>query len=158
MKDTRECRNRARISVWWPGISKQLEQFIQKCPVLQEFSDYYRASDHYRITLKAVGEIASDLYELTYILVVDSFSRFIETQKLNSTTSSNIIVILKSICPGHGIPDTVVTDNGPQYFSNEFQSFVESYSLSHITSSLYYPRGNGEAERPVRTLKNLLTL
>ena len=129
--------------------------------VLQEFSDYYRASDHYRITLKAVGEIASDLYEFkgaTYILVVDSFSRFIETQKLNSTTSSNIIVTLKSICPGYGIPDTVVTDNGPQYFSNEFQSFVESYSLSHVTSSLYYPRGNGEAERAVRTLKNLLTL
>ena len=27
-----KCRNRARISVWWPNISKQLEQFIQKCP------------------------------------------------------------------------------------------------------------------------------
>ena len=53
-----KCQNQARISVWWPGISKQSKQFIQKCPtyVLQEFSDCYRASDHYRIALKAMGE------------------------------------------------------------------------------------------------------
>ena len=48
-------------------------------------------------------------------------------------------------------------DNGPQYSSNEFQSFfAELYSFSHVTSSPYYPRGNGEAERAIRTLKNLL--
>ena len=49
-----KCRNRARISVWWPGISKQLEQFIQKCPTCCK--NCYRASDHYRNTLKAMGE------------------------------------------------------------------------------------------------------
>ena len=106
-----------------------------------------------------MGEVASDLYEFkgaTYILVVDYFSRFIETQKLNSTTSSNIIVVLKSIFARHGIPDTVVTDNGPQYSSNEFKIFAESYKFFHVTSSPYYPKGNGEAERAVRTLKNLL--
>ena len=32
-----KCRNRARISVWWPGISKQLEQFIQKYPTCCRF-------------------------------------------------------------------------------------------------------------------------
>ena len=103
--------------------------------------------------------MASDLYEFkgsSYILVVDYFSRFIETQKLSSTTSSSIIVALKSMFARHGIPDTVVTDNGPQYSSNEFKIFAESYNFSHITSSPYHPRGNGEAERAVRTLKNLL--
>ena len=86
---------------------------------------------------------------------MDYFSRFIETQKLNSTTSS-IFVALKSIFARHDIPNTVVTDYGPQYSSNEFQSFAESYSFSHVTSSLYYPRANGETERAVKTQKNLL--
>ena len=49
-----------------------------------------------------------------------------------------------------------MTDNGPQYSSKEFKEFAESYAFSHITSSPYYPRGNGEAERAVSTLKNLL--
>ena len=103
--------------------------------------------------------MASDLYEFkgaSYILVVDYFSRFIETQKLSSTTSSSIISALKSILACHGIPDTLVTDNGPQYFSSEFQLFAEAYNFSRVTSSPYYPRGNREAERAVRTLKNLL--
>ena len=49
-----------------------------------------------------------------------------------------------------------MTDNGPKYSSNEFQLFAELYSFSHVTSSPYYPRGNIEAERAVRTMKNLL--
>ena len=76
-------------------------------------------------------------------------------QKLSSTTSSSIIATLKSIFARHGIPDTLVTDNGPQYFCSEFKLFAEAYNFSHVTSSPYYPRGNGEAERAVRTLKNL---
>ena len=87
---------------------------------------------------------------------MDYFSRFIETQKINSTTSSSIIGALKLIFARHGIPDPVVTDNGPQYSSNEFQSFAKSYSFSHVTSSPYYPRANGEVERAIRTLQNLL--
>ena len=87
---------------------------------------------------------------------MDYFSRYIETQKLSSTTSSSIIIALKSIFACHGIPDVVVTDNGPQYSSSEFETFAASYNFSHITSSPYYLRGNGEVERAVRTLKNLL--
>ena len=48
-----------------------------------------------------------------------------------------------------------MTDTGPQYSSNEFKTFAESYKFSYTTSSPYYPRGNGEAERAVRTLKTL---
>ena len=87
---------------------------------------------------------------------MDYFSRHIETQKLSSTTSSSIIIALKSIFTHHGIPDVVVTDNGPQCSSSEFETFAASYNFSHITSSPYYLRGNGEGERAVRTLKNLL--
>ena len=103
--------------------------------------------------------MASDLYEFkgaSYILVVDYFSRFIETQKLSSTTFSSIIATLKSIFTRHSIPDTLVTDNGPQYFSSEFKLFAEAYNFSHVASSPYYLRGNREAEKAVRTLKNLL--
>ena len=75
---------------------------------------------------------------------------------MSSTTTLSIVVALKSIFARHEIPDIVVTDNGPQYSSKEFKEFTELYAFFHITSSPYYPRGNGEAERAVRTLKNLL--
>ena len=64
---------------------------------------------------------------------------------------------LKAIFARHGIPETVISDNGPQYSSAEFAKFAEDWGFTHITSSPKYPQSNGEAERMVQTTKNLLT-
>merc|ERR1711872_201987 len=48
------------------------------------------------------------------------------------------------------------TDNGPQFISQEFSSFCRQYEIKHTTSSPRYPQSNGESERAVRTIKNLL--
>ena len=52
----------------------------------------------------------------------------------------------------------VVSDNRPQYTSEEFQEFANRYGFAHITSSPHYPQSNGQAERTVRTVKKLLRL
>ena len=57
----------------------------------------------------------------------------------------------KSIFAKFGIPELVLSDNGPQFSSREF----EDYCFTHITSSPYHHQGNGEAERAVQTMKNL---
>ena len=56
----------------------------------------------------------------------------------------------------HGIPNTIVSDNGPQYDLAEMNAFAASYRFSHIASSPHYPQNNGLAERMVKTMKDLL--
>ena len=73
--------------------------------------------------------------------------------KLKSTTSQAIIEALQSVFSRHGIPETVVSDNGPQYSSNEFDTFAKRYNFIHITSSPLFPRA---MERAVQTVKRLL--
>ena len=55
-----------------------------------------------------------------------------------------------------GIPEIVVSDNGPQYSSQEFADFAKAYNFCHTTSSPHYPQSNGQAECTVKTVKKLL--
>ena len=71
--------------------------------------------------------------------------------------SLSVISALKSIFSRYGIPTEFACDNGPQYASKEFDEFSNLYNFSHVTSSPYYPQGNGLAEHMVQTVKGLLT-
>ena len=93
---------------------------------------------------------------VTYLLVVDYFSRYPEVIQLESLTSQSVIAALKSIFSRYGIPETLVSDNGPQYSSQEFAEFGSQYGFTHCTSSPHFPQGNGHAERMVKTVKQLL--
>jgi transposase InsO family protein len=63
---------------------------------------------------------------------------------------------IKSIFMRHGIPDTFVSDNGPQYTSSVFEAFSMNYGFRHQTSHLHYPQRNGEAERTLQSVKCLI--
>lgn len=83
---------------------------------------------------------------------MDYYSRFPEVISLSSATFTAVINAVKSCLVRHGIPDVVRTDNGPQFASAEFTSFANR----HKTSNPRYPQSNGEAERIVRTVNDLL--
>ena len=94
---------------------------------------------------------------VNYLIIVDYFSRFPEVIRLSSTTASAVIQALKSVFSRHGIPETVISDNGTQYSSHQFREFASEYDFCHITSSPYYPQSNGLAERSVKTVKQLIS-
>ena len=104
-------------------------------------------------------KVATDLFELQgkhYLLLVDYFSHYPEVIRLTFTTSASVIFAMKSVFSRHGIPNTIVSDNGPQYDSTEMKAFAASCQFRHITSSPHYPQSNGLAECMVKTMKGLL--
>ena len=103
--------------------------------------------------------VASDLFEWKkskYLLVIDYFSRFIEIGRLSTATSNDVITHMKSIFARHGVPESLTSDNGPQYTANMYKTFTNQYGFTYLTSSPRYPQGNDAAERAVRTVKNFL--
>ena len=83
-------------------------------------------------------KVATDLFSWKgsqYLLVIDYFSRYVELSKLSATTSQDVINQMKSIFARHGIPNEVVSDNGPQFSSKVFHSFAGEYGFVHTTSS-----------------------
>ena len=114
-----QCRMRVSTPVWWPGVSKAMENFVQSCPICQKTLNLSREPlINTPLPSYPWERIAADLFDLkgsTYLLVVDYFSRFVEVQKLNTTTSPSVVTHLKSIFARFGIPATMITDNGPQF-------------------------------------------
>lgn len=151
---------RVRQSVWWPGVISQTEQFVQDCRTCaSEARPRKEPLMPTPLPDYPWQMVGTDLFELKkhhYLVVVDYFSRYPEVLQLNSTTSISVIAHLKSIFARHGIPEIVRSDNGPQYASREFADFAETYGFQHITSSPRFPQSNGQAERMVQTVKQLL--
>ena len=68
-----------------------------------------------------------------------------------------VIHKLKGFFATHGIPSKVISDNGPQFSSQEFETFAKSWDFKHVTSSPLHSQGNGVAERCIQTVKKLFT-
>ena len=104
-----KCRKRAQESIWWPGLSKQLQDLVEQCTQCIK----YRENNAEPMIATEMPhrpwqKVATDLFELNnchYLIVVDYFSRFFEVDKLNSTTSQNVIKHLKVHFSRYGIPD-----------------------------------------------------
>lgn len=75
---------------------------------------------------------------------------------MTSTTSSAVINILEGLFATHGLPDTVVTDNGPQFTSAPFQLFLARLGICNALTALSHLAVNGLAERAMRSAKETL--
>ena len=69
---------------------------------------------------------------------------------MNSTTPQRTIVELHKLFAAYGLPEQLVSDNGPQFISDDFTTFMKMNGIKHIRSSPYHPSSNGAAERFVQ--------
>ena len=75
---------------------------------------------------------------------------------MSSTTAAQTITVLHQIFATHGIPEQLVSDNGPQFTSSEFAEFCKGNGVKHIRVSPYHPASNGLAERMIQTFKQAM--
>ena len=61
-----------------------------------------------------------------FLVAIDSHSKWIEVQHMTSITAGHTINELRLIFTQHGLPEEVVSDNGPQFSSNEFAEFMNT--------------------------------
>ena len=92
-----------------------------------------------------------------YVVIIDYYSNYPELAYLSTTSSEAVMNQIKSVVARHGIPRVVVTDNGPQFSAYAFAEFAKRYGFKHETSSPYLPRANGQAEKGVGIVKQLLS-
>ena len=91
-----------------------------------------------------------------YILICDYFSKFPFLFQVKTTSFANLKDHLEELFSVEGIPDEIMSDNGPPFNGKEFSSYLTGLGIRHTTSSPNYPRSNGFIERKIQTVKRLI--
>ncbi|XP_062595327.1 uncharacterized protein K02A2.6-like [Saccostrea cucullata] len=157
------CLRRARECVYWPNMNSEIKDLVSKCETCRTYepSQQKETLISHEIPNRPWSVVGVDLFQSPvsddqYLISVDYYSNFFEIVRLESTTSATDISKLKQHFARHGIPDKVISDNGPQFTSQQFENFKVKWEFDHKTSSPAYPKSNGKAENAVKSAKQLM--
>ncbi|XP_052753094.1 uncharacterized protein K02A2.6-like [Galleria mellonella] len=152
----------ARLHVYWPNIDKDIQNFLKRCTLCQASRSNTNAAPvypwgvppepWYRLHI----DFAGPFFGYMWLIVIDAYTKWLEIIPMKSTTSRSTISHLDTIFATFGVPKYIVTDNGPQFISDEFKTHCQNIGITHIRTTPYHPRTNGLAERAVRTFKERL--
>ena len=87
---------------------------------------------------------------------VDTHSKWPEVIPMSSMIARKTVDVLRSPFARYGVPEQIVSDNDPQFTSEEFQTFVKNNGIKHTTSAPYHLSTNGLAERFVQSFKQAI--
>ncbi len=117
-----KTKARLRSKVWWPKIDRDAENLCKVCHGCQVTGDYGVPEPMLRVRFPTVAwqDCCADLLGPlpsgeNLLLVVDYYSRYFEVVIMNSTVSTKIIEAMSTIFARFGVPQSVRTDNGPQF-------------------------------------------
>ena len=153
---------RARECIYWPGMSAEMKQYISACETCRELDSMTHPKETlmpHEVPSCPWEKIATDIFTLNgkdYLVTVDYYSNFWEVDRLPNTKASTTTLKLKSHFARYGIPDQVISDNGPQFTSDEFANFAKTWDFENLTSSPGNSKANGKAESGVKTAKRIL--
>ena len=153
--------NTARKIMYWPRMSAELTEAVQRCNTCQEAqpANPKETMMTYPIAKYPWQCVASDCFEIKgnqYLVIVDMYSDYIEVAELSDLSSDSVIAAMKPILANQGSPAVLLTDNASCYTSSTFNAFTTSWDIQHITSSPHHHKANGKAESAVKIMKAII--
>jgi len=159
---TQRTKQRARLTVYWPGIDNDIDNLISQCHQCQS---HLPANPKEPMIAKPrpsrpFEELAADFcYHAgrCYLIIVDCYTDWPTVVPMGkNVTAAALVTVLRELFCRTAVPDLIWSDGGPQFTSRQFQSFAAQWGFKHQTSSPHYPQSNGKAEAAVKSMKRIL--
>ena len=140
----------ARRYVYWPNIDKDIEHLVKTCDTCQSSQPSpgpaplhpweYPSSPWSRVHVDYAGPLPGNKMIL---IIIDAHSKWIDAHVTEVATSAATIGKLMQTFATHGLPDTLVSDNGSCFTSTEFANFMSSNGIRHVKVAPHHPSSNG---------------
>ena len=151
----------ARSHMWWPKMDDAIAEEVKACRACHEAKGnppkalLHPCSWPTRPWQRIHVYFSGPFQGRTFLLVIDAHSKWGEVIEMKSTTAVKTISVLRNLFAAY-LAHQLVSDNGPQFVSQEFAMFMKNNGVKHTRCAPYHPSSNGEAERFVRTFKEAL--
>ena len=154
------CLLRTRNTVFWPKITNDIQELIERCIICQEHGKFQSIiGTTQELPPFPWHTLATDIFywkRMDFLIVADVFSKYFLVRKLANSSSAAVCAEIATIVTELGLRHIIRSDNGPCYNSKEFQQLLQCYNITHHTSSPHHPRSNGFVERMVGVAKKLM--
>lgn len=157
-----KTKSLARSYLWWPTLNKDIETMCKSCVPCQTQRNSppktplqnwpIPTSVWERIHIDFCGPLSGKYF----LVVTDALSKWLDVSIMLNITAGSTIDHLRKLFATFGLPKVLVSDNGPQLVSTEFETFLKMNCIKHITTPPYSPASNGAAENSVKTVKSFL--
>ena len=146
--------------LYWPRLDADIADYTRRC---QEYIHWSQPPKEplqaHDVPQEPWERIAMDYFYMNgrlYILICDYFSKFPFLFQVKTMSFANLKDHLEELFSVEGIPNEIMSDNGPPFNGKEFSSFLTGLGIRHTTSSPNYTRSNGFIERQIQTMKRLM--
>ena len=161
--------NKIKMTHDWRGMAKDVEEYIRKCEFCQKNKLSRKIKMPLVITdtpekpfekcaLDIVGPLtvteSGNKYVLTFQDSLTKFSKAIPVMNQEAATVARAFVT--KIVLEHGIPETILTDQGTNFTSEMFKNVCKLLKIEKIQTTAYHPETNRALERSHRTLAEYL--
>ena len=158
-------KRRIRESFWWPRMDVEIEEHVKNCVTCLMADKTLRVvkppllpvecpnRPWVKIGIDIMGPYQCLPGGAKYVVVmIDYGSKWPELKLVREVNTKVIIEFMREIFLREGFPEEIVSDNGAQFVSHEFQDFIQGCGCKHFKSSLYHPQANELVERMNRVV------
>ncbi|KAK3702077.1 hypothetical protein QZH41_014766 [Actinostola sp. cb2023] len=162
---TSAMEQRARAIVYWPGMSKDIQNTRERC------ADCHRNAPSQAATPPLPSQPPSTPFEAVfadffdyggrhYLVIGDRLSGWVEvfgsTAGTDQGGSTGLVRHLRTFFATFGVPEELASDGGLEFTASHTENFLQLWGVRHRVSSVAFPQSNGRAEVAVKTAKRLL--
>ena len=152
----------------WPKMYVQVKEMVKTCPGCQRAAKNLKAraplqplpciGEPFRlVAMDIVGPIPRSAGGYKYLLtLMDLYSKYPEAIPLKKVDNEAVLEALLEVISRHGIPETILTDQGSVFMSRLTKSVCNTLGIEQIRTSPYHPQSDGALERWHACLKGML--
>ncbi len=166
----RTTRKLVALHFVWPGMYRDIDQYVASCPVCQLTKAPRHAPYGFLKPIEPPSRPGAD-WSIDFVtglgdadgavmVCTDRLTRlvrFIHTSK-SVTAKQTAHLFLKNIVRAHGVPQRILSDRGPQFISRVWHAVWEGLGTKISHSSAYHAASNGLVERVNQPLETYLRL